>query len=56
VLPLKRWIGFHAYRCGLCRRRFFSVLPFRRIVASTSRSTEATGGEQSSPVSPVSGF
>lgn len=36
LIPLKRWLGFPAYRCEPCRRRFFSVLPFKRIVPSTS--------------------
>ena len=35
LLFLKRFLGFPAYRCDPCRLRFFSVLPFRRIVPST---------------------
>jgi len=35
LIGLKRWLGFPAYRCDPCRRKFFSVLPFRRIVPST---------------------
>jgi len=35
AITLKRWLGFPAYRCDPCRRRFFSVLPFRRIRPST---------------------
>lgn len=31
---LKRFLGFPAYRCDPCRQRFFSVLPFRRILPS----------------------
>jgi len=34
LLFLKRFIGFPAYRCDPCRERFFSVLPFRRILPS----------------------
>lgn len=34
LIWLKRLLQFPAYRCAPCRRRFFSVLPFRRIVAS----------------------
>lgn len=33
-LALKRLLGFSAYRCDPCRQRFFSVLPFRRILPS----------------------
>lgn len=35
LLFLKRFLGFHAYRCNPCRERFFSVLPHRRIIPST---------------------
>lgn len=35
LLPLKRWLGFPAYRCDPCRLKFFSVLPSRRILSST---------------------
>jgi hypothetical protein len=42
----------HAYRCALCRRRFFSLLPFRRIVPSTSRGAEPAG-EEPRPASTV---
>jgi predicted RNA-binding Zn-ribbon protein involved in translation (DUF1610 family) len=34
-LFLKRHLGFRAYRCNPCRQRFFSILPFRRILPST---------------------
>jgi hypothetical protein len=35
LVAVKRWLRFPAYRCDPCRQRFFSVLPFRRILAST---------------------
>lgn len=35
LLPLKRWLGFPAYRCDPCRLKFFSVMPYRRILSST---------------------
>lgn len=31
---LERFLGFPAYRCDPCRQKFFSLLPFRRIVPS----------------------
>lgn len=31
---LKRHMNFSAYRCDPCRQRFFSVLPYRRILPS----------------------
>jgi transposase-like protein len=31
---LKRFFGFPAYRCDPCRQKFFSLLPYRRIVPS----------------------
>jgi hypothetical protein len=34
LIFLKRFLGFPAYRCDPCRQRFFSVLPFRRILPS----------------------
>lgn len=34
-VSLKRFLGFPAYRCEPCRKKFFSVLPFRRILSST---------------------
>ena len=34
LLFLKRFLGFPAYRCDPCRQRFFSILPFRRILPS----------------------
>ncbi len=35
TLPIvKRFLGFPAYRCDPCRQKFFSLLPFRRIVPS----------------------
>jgi len=42
-LPLKRWMGFPAYRCAPCRERFFSARPFRRIVPSTDPAYERSG-------------
>jgi transposase-like protein len=36
LLSLKRWLDFPAYRCDPCREKFFSVLPFRRILPSTA--------------------
>jgi hypothetical protein len=35
MLTLKRWLAFPAYRCDPCRQRFFSALPFRRILPAT---------------------
>jgi phage FluMu protein Com len=35
LVAVKRWLRFPAYRCDPCRQRFFSVLPFRRILPST---------------------
>jgi hypothetical protein len=32
---LKRMLGWPAYRCNPCRRKFFSIMVFRRIVPST---------------------
>ncbi|MFY9689422.1 MAG: hypothetical protein WA369_10835 [Candidatus Acidiferrales bacterium] len=34
LLFLKRMLALPAYRCDPCREKFFSVLPFRRIVPS----------------------
>ena len=34
LIFVKRLLGFPAYRCDPCRQKFFSVLPFRRIVPS----------------------
>jgi hypothetical protein len=34
LLFAKRLFGFPAYRCDPCREKFFSVLPFRRILPS----------------------
>ena len=34
MILLKRFLGFPSYRCDPCRQRFFSILPFRRIVPS----------------------
>jgi hypothetical protein len=31
---LKRFLGFRAFRCDPCRQKFFSVLPYRKIVPS----------------------
>lgn len=35
LITIKRLLSFPAYRCDPCRERFFSALPFRRIVPST---------------------
>lgn len=37
LIVLKRLLTWPAYRCHTCRTKFFSVLPFRRIVPSTLR-------------------
>jgi hypothetical protein len=55
-ISLKRRLGIPAYRCELCRRRFFSVLSFRRIVPSTSRGAKPVSAEDPNPASRVSGF
>ena len=34
LLFLKRMLIFPAYRCDPCREKFFSVLPYRRILPS----------------------
>jgi transposase-like protein len=34
LLTLRRFLGFPAYRCDPCRLRFFSLLPYHRIVPS----------------------
>jgi len=34
LLFVKRHAGFHAFRCNPCRERFFSILPYRRILPS----------------------
>jgi len=34
LVMLKRLLGFPAYRCDPCRQRFFSLLPYRRIIPS----------------------
>jgi hypothetical protein len=34
LVLLKRFLGFPSYRCDPCRQKFFSILPFRRIVPS----------------------
>ena len=34
LVTLKRLLSFPAYRCDPCRQRFFSLLPYRRIVPS----------------------
>jgi hypothetical protein len=34
LLVLKRFLGFPAYRCDPCRQKFFSLLPYRRIIPS----------------------
>lgn len=40
LLFLKRLLGFPAYRCDPCRQKFFSVLPFRRILPSMMPAAE----------------
>jgi hypothetical protein len=39
LMLVKRTLGFPAYRCDPCRKKFFSVLPFRRILPSTIPAT-----------------
>ncbi|HTZ99873.1 MAG TPA: hypothetical protein VMB02_06050 [Candidatus Aquilonibacter sp.] len=39
-LFLKRALGFAAYRCDPCREKFFTVLPFRRILPSMMPAAE----------------
>ena len=34
LLSVKRFFGLAAYRCDPCRQKFFSVLPYRKIVPS----------------------
>jgi len=34
VRAVQRFLGVPAYRCDPCRRRFFSMLPLRRILPS----------------------
>jgi hypothetical protein len=34
LLSVKRFLGFPAYRCDPCRQKFFSFLPYRRIMPS----------------------
>lgn len=48
LIALKRWLSFPAYRCDPCRQRFFSVLPFRRILPSTAptKLREAASGSR----------
>ncbi len=41
-LWLRRWLWFSAYRCDPCRARFFSVLPYHRIVADDSATVTET--------------
>lgn len=58
LMTLKRWLGVPAYRCDPCRKRFFSVLPFRRIlpVANAAYARPSNGeSKMPSPSSPVSG-
>jgi hypothetical protein len=42
LISLKRFLGFPAYRCSPCRERFFSALPYRRIVPSMASPIERT--------------
>lgn len=44
-LWLKRLLWFSAYRCDPCRMRFFSVLPYHRIVADASASVTGTSSD-----------
>lgn len=37
---LKRFLRFPAYRCAPCRERFFSTLPYRKIIPSMPSSME----------------
>jgi len=37
---LKRFLKFPAYRCAPCRERFFSSLPYRKIVPSMASAIE----------------
>jgi putative component of membrane protein insertase Oxa1/YidC/SpoIIIJ protein YidD len=39
---LKRLLRFPAYRCDPCRERFFSSLPYRKIVPSMASSIDRT--------------
>jgi hypothetical protein len=34
LIVVKRFLGFPAYRCDPCRQKFFSLLPYRRILPS----------------------
>jgi hypothetical protein len=34
LILFKRFFGFPAYRCDPCRQKFFSFLPYRRIIPS----------------------
>jgi hypothetical protein len=40
MLFLKRVLSFPAYRCDPCRERFFSSLPYRKIVPSMASSAQ----------------
>jgi len=48
LVALKRFLGFPAYRCAPCRERFFSTLPYRRIVPSMGAHAERSGATTSS--------
>ena len=48
LVALKRLLGFPAYRCGPCRRRFFTIWPFRRIVPSL-----VAAGPEKQPADPT---
>jgi hypothetical protein len=34
LITVQRFLGFPAFRCDPCRQKFFSLLPYRRIVSS----------------------
>ncbi len=40
LFAVQRFLGFPAYRCDPCRQKFFSLLPYRRILPSVISSAE----------------
>jgi predicted RNA-binding Zn-ribbon protein involved in translation (DUF1610 family) len=40
LIFFKRFLGFPAYRCAPCRERFFSSLPYRKILPSITSSMD----------------
>jgi transposase-like protein len=40
LFAVQRFLGFPAYRCDPCRQKFFSLLPYRRIIPSMISSAE----------------